>query len=220
MTEPSAPAHDRASAAVSSTSVSDTVDDHGLSGAVIDGLQAITAHGSPAIGRARTATLVASDEPGIPGIADLFDTVSEGDVLVLGWSVENDDRPISTLGGLAGRRVSGLGARAVVTDGWVRDVAELIETTLTVWASGATPRSGKGRIAVTGVGEPTEIGDVTVHAGDLVVADATGVCVVAAADADAALTGAEDLESRDAAFEQRLIDGSSFGDAAQETGTM
>ena len=133
--------HALASAAVSSTSVSDTVDDHGLSGAVVDGLEPVATHASPAIGRARTATLVSSEDPGIPGIADFFDTVSEGDVLVLGWAVEDDPRPISTLGGLAGRRVSGLGARAVVTDGWVRDIAELTATSLTVWASGSTPRS-------------------------------------------------------------------------------
>lgn len=212
--------HELASASVSTTSVSDTVDDHGLSGAVIDGLQPIATHASPAIGVARTATLVASEDPGIPGIADFFDTVSEGDVLVLGWSVESDARPISTLGGLAGRRVSGLGARAVVTDGWVRDIAELTETSLTIWASGSTPRSGKGRIAVTKVGEPTEVGGVRVTDGDLVVADATGVCVVAATDLAAAIAGAVDLEARDAAFEKRLVDGLSFGDAAQETGTM
>lgn len=209
-----------ASAAVSTTSVSDTADDRGLSGAVIDGLQPVVTHASPAIGRARTATLIASEDPGIPGIADFFDTVSEGDVLVLGWSVEDDARPISTLGGLAGRRVSGLGARAVVTDGWVRDIAELMETSLTIWASGSTPRSGKGRIAITKVGEPTEVGGVHVNNGDLVVADATGVCVVAASDGAVAIEGATDLESRDAAFEKRLVDGLSFGDAAKETGTM
>lgn len=209
-----------ATASVSTTSLSDTVDDHGLRGDVVDGLRPISVHASPAIGVARTATLVSADDPGIPGIADLFDTVEEGDVLVLGWSVDADARPISTLGGLAGRRVSQRGARAVVTNGWVRDIAELRETSLTVWASGPTPRSGKGRIAVTAVGEPTQIGRVQIRNGDLVVVDATGICVVAADDAQTAIDGAEDLESRDAAFEQRLGEGSSFGDAARETGTM
>ena len=209
-----------ADAKISTTSLSDTVDDRGLAGDVLDSLRPMVIRDTPAIGVARTATLVASDDPGIPGIAELFDTVEEGDVLVLGWDVQGDDRPISTLGGLAGRRVSQRGAVAVVTNGWVRDVAELQATPLTIWSRGATPRTGKGRIAVTGVGEPTTVSGVTINNGDLVVADATGVCVVAAADAAGAVEGAADLEQRDAAFEARLGEGSSFTDAAAATGTM
>jgi 4-hydroxy-4-methyl-2-oxoglutarate aldolase len=208
---------DRYPAELSTPAVSDTVDTERLDGRVLDGLEPIAVGTRGAVGPARTATVVATDEPGIPGLAEFLDEADAGEILVLGWDAPG---PASVFGGLAGTRAAARGCLALVVDGWVRDVRELQAGPLVVWARGRTPRSGKARLAVTGIGETTTVRGVTVQPGDLVVADSSGVAVVAAADADAAVRGAQELERLDGEFERALHDGAGFGRAHRQTGTM
>jgi 4-hydroxy-4-methyl-2-oxoglutarate aldolase len=69
------------------------------------------------------------------------------------------------------------GAVAVVTDGMVRDAAEIVELGLPCFCRGITPNSafpsGPGE-----VGLPLALGEVAVDAGDLVMDDRDGVVVV------------------------------------------
>lgn len=202
---------------LSTPAVSDTIDAHGLSGCILDGLWPIAVQNEGAVGRARTATVVASEEPGIPGLGQFLDEASTGEILVLGWDAPG---PASVFGGLAALRAMSRGCRGLVVDGWVRDVGELEAGTLVVWARGKTPRSGKTRLAVTGIGEPTTVRGVTVSNGSLVVADSTGVAIVEARDCDAAVRGAMELEKLDGDFEVVLKGGADFRQAHRETGTM
>ena len=128
--------------------VSDAIDALGAGAGVLDGLAAMSTGEAGVAGPARTATVVDTDEPGIPGLADFLDGAAPGDVLVLGWEAA----PFTSVwGGLAATRTEAAGCLGLVTSGWVRDLAEVRGTSLVVWARGATPRSGKGRLAVTRV---------------------------------------------------------------------
>ncbi len=197
--------------------VSDAMDHLGLTRGVVDGLTHLPGGVPTAVGRARTATVVDSDEPNIPGLAEFLDGASEGDMLVLGWDAGSVS---SVWGGLAATRTVARGCVGLVSAGWVRDIAEVSALPLVVWAAGTTPRSGKGRLAGTRVGAPVIVGGVPVHDRDLVVADATGVCVVPRSEEDPVLEYAADLQDRDEAFRQALSGGAGFASARQEAGTM
>lgn len=197
--------------------VSDAMDRRGLPRGVVDGLTHLPSGAASAVGRARTATVVDSDEPNIPGLAEFLDGASEGDMLVLGWE---SGVVASVWGGLAATRTVARGCVGLVSAGWVRDVDEVSSFPLAVWAAGTTPRSGKGRLAVSRVGEPVTVGGVSVHDRDLVIADATGVCVVPRSDEEAVLEDAVGLQDRDETFREVLAGGAGFASARQEAGTM
>lgn len=197
--------------------LSDAMDRLDLPSAVVVGLSPVAAAPGPVAGPARTATVVNSEDPDIPGLAEYLDEAAEGDLLVLGWVATS---VASVWGGLAATRTAARGCVGLVTDGWVRDVDEVRSLPLTVWASGSVPRSGKGRLAVTRIGEPTEVSGVLVHDRDVVVADNTGVCVVPAAQAPQVLGAASELQRRDELFRQALATGAGFGDARARAGTM
>lgn len=197
--------------------VSDAMDHRGLTPGVVDGLTHLRGGAATAVGRARTATVVDSGEPNIPGLAEFLDGATEGDMLVLGWEAGS---VASVWGGLAAARTVACGCVGLVSAGWVRDVDEVASLPLAVWAAGATPRSGKGRLAVARVGEPVTVGGVPVHDRDLVIADATGVCVVPRAEEGPVLEYAAGLQGRDEAFREALAGGAGFASARQEAGTM
>ncbi len=82
----------------------------------------------------------------------------------------------ATLGGLVGLEMQNLGVAGLVTDGLVRDAAELRKLNLQVWCRGVTPiASSKLSAGATGI--PVTIGGVTVRDGDLVIADDDGVVI-------------------------------------------
>ncbi len=197
--------------------VSDAMDHWGLSSGVVHGLTRIPGGPPSAVGRARTATVVDTDEPDIPGLAEFLDEAAKGDMLVMGWDAT---AVASVWGGLAATRTAARGCVGLVNAGWVRDVDEVSSLPLTVWAAGSIPYSGKGRLMVTGVGEPVTIGGVVVHDRDLVVADATGICVVSPSDEEPVLQYAAQLQERDEAFRQALVRGAGFASARREAGTM
>lgn len=197
--------------------ISDAMDLLSLPGGVVDGLVAIAQGSGVALGPARTATVIDSHDPNIPGLAEYLDGAQDGDMLVLGWEAAG---PRSVWGGLAATRTQASGCVGLVTQGWVRDLVEVRDTSLLVWATGSTPRSGKGRLAVDRVGEPTMVGEILVRDRDLVVSDATGVCVVPQEHQRAVLDKAAELQRRDDVFRQSLETGASFEVARDQAGTM
>jgi regulator of RNase E activity RraA len=193
--------------------VSDAMDQLGLPNGTVQGLIGVANSATALTGTVRTATVVDTDELGIPGLADL----TAGDVLVLGWRATAQ---VSTFGDLAATRAAAAGCLALVCGGWVRDVAQLRATGLTVWARGATPRSGKGRVAIVEPDRPTALGDVPAVAGDLAVLDGTGVCVVPAGHREAVVGLAADLLRREDTFREVLAGNGSFASGVDISGTM
>jgi regulator of RNase E activity RraA len=83
---------------------------------------------------------------------------------------------LSVLGGMAALAASKAGIAGCVVDGAVRDLAEIRAVGLPVWSRSLTPRTGKWRLEAVAINEPVMCGGVQVHAGDLMVADESGIC--------------------------------------------
>ncbi|WP_116043761.1 hypothetical protein [Amycolatopsis palatopharyngis] len=136
------------------------------------------------------------------------------------WSWAGRRHPLPPWGGLAATRTAARGAWGWSTPAGIRGLAEVSALRLAVWARGATPRSGKGRLAVTNVGAPVTVGGAVVNDRDLVIADSTGICVVPCAQRSPVLAYAAQLQDRDEAFRQALSTRAGFSSARREAGTM
>lgn len=110
-----------------------------------------------------------------------------GTVLVVAGASESRT---AVLGDLVAAELLRAGIVAVVTDGLVRDSRDVAALGLPVWARGTTPVASR-KEGVGSVGGSVVIGEVSVTDGDLVVADADGVVVWPAGDAEAFLAKAD-----------------------------
>lgn len=84
----------------------------------------------------------------------------------------------SVLGGKAAVAAVAAGIQAVIVQGAVRDLDEIDVAGLAVWSTGATPITGRGRLDAIEINGPVEIVGVQVVAGDVAVADRSGVAFV------------------------------------------
>jgi len=166
-----------------SSAASDALDALGLRLAVP--VQAIGLVGPAAaiVGRAITLrylpTRALSAEPPEGRLAHrtLFDLAEPGDVAVISAPARID---ASVMGGeaLAAARVAGIAA--LVVDGAVRDIDEVVSVGVPVWAARRTQVTGRGRLEAAEINGPVEIAGVQVVAGDVVFADVSGISFVPA----------------------------------------
>lgn len=97
-----------------------------------------------------------------------------GDVLVIDGK---GDQTAALMGTIMMTACRQLGLAGVVIDGAVRDSLEIDEMDFPVFSVGTNP-NGPTKNVPGRIGHPVCCGGVTVHAGDLVLADADGVVVV------------------------------------------
>ena len=109
-----------------------------------------------------------------------------GDVLVLTMP---EPEPVALLGELLATQAKGRGAAAVLVDAAVRDVEELAELGLPIWARFVRVRGARKEVPGE-IDEPVVVGGATIQAGDAVVLDTDGVVVVAAERVDEVLEAA------------------------------
>jgi 4-hydroxy-4-methyl-2-oxoglutarate aldolase len=98
-----------------------------------------------------------------------------GDVLVL---AAHGLDGISVFGGRVATASRRAGLGGIVVDGAIRDLDEFHEAGLPAWSRGVTPVTGKNRLQQMSINAPVFCAGVQVHPGDLVIADASGVCFV------------------------------------------
>jgi 4-hydroxy-4-methyl-2-oxoglutarate aldolase len=98
-----------------------------------------------------------------------------GDVLVLTMPVP---RPVALVGDLLATQAKQRGVAGLLIDGSVRDVEELVELGLPIWARWIRVR-GAGKDVPGTIDEPVIVGGARIAAGDTVVLDADGAAVVA-----------------------------------------
>jgi 4-hydroxy-4-methyl-2-oxoglutarate aldolase len=104
-----------------------------------------------------------------------FAMAQPGDVAV----IEVGGMPeVSVLGGIGAQSAAAVGLAGCIVDGGIRDLEQIQGLGLPVWARTLTPKSGKWRVEAVAINAPVACGGVQVHAGDLVIADETGVCFV------------------------------------------
>jgi 4-hydroxy-4-methyl-2-oxoglutarate aldolase len=112
--------------------------------------------------------------------------------------VEAGDTDYAVAGGNVCAVAQRRGIRAFVVDGVIRDVAEARERGFPVFARGVIPIPG-AKAVVGPLGGTVRCGSVTVHAGDVVVADEEGVVVTPADRSEAVLRDARKREAAEAA---------------------
>jgi 4-hydroxy-4-methyl-2-oxoglutarate aldolase len=148
--------------------------------------------------------------PGMPRVAGPAFTVRcpAGDNLMLHAAiyrsepgsvivVESGDLDYALAGGNVCAVAQRNGVAAFVLDGVIRDVAEARELRFPVFARGVIPIPGT-KSAITPLGEPVTCGGVTVHPGDIVVADEEGIVVTPHARRDQVLADAQARLAREA----------------------
>jgi 4-hydroxy-4-methyl-2-oxoglutarate aldolase len=100
--------------------------------------------------------------------------VQEGEVIVLTMP---EPRPVALVGELLATQARARGAAAILVDASVRDVEELAELGLPIWARWIRVR-GADKDVPGVIGGPVMVGGATIRQGDMVVLDADGVAVV------------------------------------------
>jgi len=106
---------------------------------------------------------------------DAYALTEPGDVVVIDGAGRGE---ISAMGGLSTLIAKKYGLAGNIVDCGVRDVGQMRILDYPVWSRGITPITGKFRFEALEINGPVQCGGVTVHPGDLVVADDTGVVVV------------------------------------------
>jgi 4-hydroxy-4-methyl-2-oxoglutarate aldolase len=107
----------------------------------------------------------------------VYDLAAPGDILVISAPASID---ASVMGGEALAAAQAAGIAAVIVDGAIRDIDELLAVGVPVWAARRTPLTGRGRIDAAEINGPVEIAGVQVVPGDVVFADASGITFVPA----------------------------------------
>jgi len=122
-----------------------------------------------------------------------------GDVLV---ATVNGFTEAGLWGEIATEAAQAMGIRALVTDGAVRDTAEIAGLGFPVFARAISIKGTTKRQAGL-INHPILIGGVMVEAGDIVIGDVDGVVVVPLKKAEAVLKRAQEIVE----FETKVIEG-------------
>jgi 4-hydroxy-4-methyl-2-oxoglutarate aldolase len=127
--------------------------------------------GSRAAGPARTVRCGQDDNLMVHAV---MAEVQPSEVIVLSMP---EARPVALVGELLATQAQAHGAAAMLIDASVRDLEELVELGLPIWARWVRVR-GADKDAAGTIGEPVSVGGATIRQGDLLVLDADGVAVV------------------------------------------
>jgi 4-hydroxy-4-methyl-2-oxoglutarate aldolase len=147
----------------------------------------------------------------------LTDTLREGQVIVTQC---NTKRLSAAWGGLLTAAARSRGARGVVTDGGVRDYAEITEQGFATFCAGLTPYDSLGRMDVVAIDVPIVCGGIAVEPGDLIFGDADGIVVVPAAISERVIAMALDKIAGEARVRERLRAGESVAGIYRQYGVL
>lgn len=185
--------------------VSDAKDSLGLPAAV-SGIARQSGEGL-LVGRVKTVELVEgvppADMPKVHLGARAIVTANTDTVIV----VAHPGIDAGAWGGVLSTGAQIAGVRGVVLDGPTRDRDEAAGLGFPIYARGTTARTARGRVYEQSTGETIRIGDQSVSDGDYVIADASGVVFIAAADIERVLEAAERIARKEAAMVASLRGG-------------
>jgi 4-hydroxy-4-methyl-2-oxoglutarate aldolase len=184
---------------------SDALDECGIAGAVAAAHLKPTDPRACLVGQAITVlNRAVSERRKVSGLADIeaHNLAEPGNVLVV-QGVAN----ISSMGGVSASIGKRQGEAGAIVDGAVRDVDHSRAIGYPIWCTGVSPITGKWRIETMAVNDPVHIAGIEVQPGDVVIADASGVCFVPVARAAEVLAVAERLAASEAKRLKALEDG-------------
>jgi 4-hydroxy-4-methyl-2-oxoglutarate aldolase len=99
------------------------------------------------------------------------------------------------------------GVAGVVADGPVRDIDEARMYDFPIFTRALTATTARGRVVERSCNAPVTAWGVTVNPGDYVIADASAVIFIAAADIDPVLEVAESIAAREASMAKAILAG-------------
>jgi 4-hydroxy-4-methyl-2-oxoglutarate aldolase len=126
--------------------------------------------------------------------------VQEGEVLVLTMP---EPRPVALVGDLLATQAKVQGAAAILVDASVRDVEELAELGLPIWARWVRVK-GAAKDVAGSIGQPVTVGGATIRNGDILVLDADGVAVVEHERIDEVLEASRERLERERVKREKL----------------
>jgi regulator of RNase E activity RraA len=193
--------------AIDAYTLADAARRHGTGG-VLDTLRPLTPATTMA-GRALTVRVEHLPHGSVPlagyGIGPLLDRIAPGDVLVM----DAGGLRLTAMGALVAAHLALRRAAGAVVNGLVRDVEEIGQEGVPVFALGAgiTTIAGRGRIA--GIGEPLHLNGLAIATGDLVAGCAGGVVAIPWLAAPGVLAIAEEIAESD----RRVLEGMRAGES-------
>ena len=156
--------------------------------------------GSRVAGPARTVRCGQDDNLMVHAV---MERIVPGDVVVLTMP---EPRAVALVGDLLATQAKVAGAAALLIDASVRDIEELAELGLPIWARWLRIR-GATKTEVGEIDGPVAVGGAAINPGDAMVLDRDGVAVIDAARVDEVLAAALDREERERVKRAKLAAG-------------
>lgn len=156
--------------------------------------------GSRVAGPARTVRCGQSDNLMVHAV---LDQVQPGEVLVLTMP---EPEPVALIGELLATQALVHQVAAILVDAAARDTEELRALGLPIWARWIRVRSAT-KAQVGAINDRVVVGGAHITAGDIVVLDGDGACVVAAERAEHVLAAAAERQARETALRAKLEQG-------------
>lgn len=143
-----------------------------------------------------------SDPANREGFLAAYDKAPAGAVVVI--EVQSDIGGVA-MGDIVAHRLAQRGVAGVVVNGAIRDQSGLRDVAPPTWYRYVTPAGPVSRETTVEVGVEVVVDGAVVRPGDLVTADADGLMVTPAEEADEILAAAKAIVQKEAAVHQRLI---------------
>jgi 4-hydroxy-4-methyl-2-oxoglutarate aldolase len=156
--------------------------------------------GTSAAGPARTVRCGQDDNLMVHAV---MAQAEPGEVLVLTMP---EPRPVALVGELLATQAKARRAAAILVDAAVRDVEELRQLGLPIWARWVRVK-GAGKDIAGDIGEPVVVGGAVIRQADIVVLDADGVAVVESERAEEVLSAARARAEKERVKRSKLEQG-------------
>jgi regulator of RNase E activity RraA len=200
--------------ALDACAVSDAKDSLSLPSAV-SGISRRTTNQTIA-GKVLTVKLVRADDPAFDSASakrhlctESVQTGGSGDVIVVEQRTGID---AGSWGGVLSQAAHQKQIEGVIIDGPCRDIDQAREIGFPVFARSLTARTARGRVRELENGGTIQVGDQTVDQDDYVIADASGIVFIRAADIEPVLDAAERISDKEADMVDALLQGVPAGE--------
>jgi len=133
------------------------------------------------------------------------------------WDTSQDEK--ATLwGGVMTATAKGLGVKAAVIDGGIRDTHQILEKDFPIFYKYRISNGSLGRCLITHYQIPVKIGDTTIKPGDVVLGDIDGVLVVPREIAFDVLVRAEEIKANEKKIFGWVAEGQSISQITEKGG--